>query len=920
MFQRDGRPVHVPEGDVTQRVLNGEVAFLKSDKIPVRSPRGDFGWVPGENLAKAFRAGYAFDMAGARAQIPKYSPVTGETIDWRFAPAQALHAFTQGLTFGTSALASSAVLSPEEKAERRLMQEAFPKTTMGFDILGSILGLGKLKWGAKASQAIAKKIVSKNVPTSIAKAAGRTVGGAAEGGMVGGGAALSDIALGDVENAAEHFVGGVGMGALFGGGISAGLQLPGLGARGLKAGVGALWRRATGERMRKWAAEKTSKFVSQITDADPKTVEDFFVGPASREMRRLATETEEVLEKLGTRGAQVQDEAEALSKVILPEAAALRPDKIATMLKGKPIQPAAEEVFSIINQGLQGIKALAGSLPKGKLRRPVRDLQKVVSQAFDEAEKAIQKKNLAGLFEAADTLKRTLQMPGVWTDLKVAFKTLPPEAQQALKNVQQLSKMLRSHLEDPKYYGEAAKMQQEMNALWNRYYNRLGYKGRERFRIRTEGKPGYQPEYQANKATFKSFVERAPSQAKSEADMRFLMELNDARLGLWRGVQKWYQNPELQKLVPKMTANRKSFARWISAVEESAVARRQWKNLEAAHSPLAGTLDVARKLAYFGPFGGALAATAGAPLGLSMLAPVGFLAGVKVLESLAKPTKILRTIAAIERRRVQNNARISDVAKSLWKLLDKGEESVLRKATPAITVPAVLGTMLPKAKGRPKKEDAKPTTGSLYKKQLNKLAQFQADPQKLGESLWQRPERLEEVPLPFMIASQVQMHKTVDYLVETAPKPQVGLMSEDWEPDQGDLLTWTERVQASNDPVSVLEAAYRGEVSTAQVEAVALLYPQLYDEMRQAVLEAVGMEGWAKLPYNTRLALSTFMDMPTDPSLQPDFVMAMQQLYAAEPERPQSVASLPPRDRMGRFTSKGKMHERAETLTERMSG
>lgn len=87
--------------------------------------------------------------------------------------------------------------------------------------------------------------------------------------------------------------------------------------------------------------------------------------------------------------------------------------------------------------------------------------------------------------------------------------------------------------------------------------------------------------------------------------------------------------------------------------------------------------------------------------------------------------------------------------------------------------------------------------------------------------------------------------------------------------------------QAVDDPLIVLREAKTGTLSRDHVEAVKAVYPDLYEEMRQQVMRTL-IDSKSPLPYARRIQLGILLDIPTDKTLSPDFLTAIQATYTSE--------------------------------------
>lgn len=97
--------------------------------------------------------------------------------------------------------------------------------------------------------------------------------------------------------------------------------------------------------------------------------------------------------------------------------------------------------------------------------------------------------------------------------------------------------------------------------------------------------------------------------------------------------------------------------------------------------------------------------------------------------------------------------------------------------------------------------------------------------------------------------------------------------------------------EAVANPTMVLEEARKGTLTRDHVEAVKAVYPNLYDEMRVAVMESL-VSSRTKTSYARRIQLGILLDLPTDKTLSPDFQKAIQGTYQAT--GPQDAESPPP--------------------------
>lgn len=85
--------------------------------------------------------------------------------------------------------------------------------------------------------------------------------------------------------------------------------------------------------------------------------------------------------------------------------------------------------------------------------------------------------------------------------------------------------------------------------------------------------------------------------------------------------------------------------------------------------------------------------------------------------------------------------------------------------------------------------------------------------------------------------------------------------------------------RAVNDPVTVVEDLRAGKITREGVEAVRVVYPQLYAQIQQAAVSRLA-DLKRPISYAQRVQLSILLGVPGDPSLQPKALSALQSTYA----------------------------------------
>jgi len=80
-------------------------------------------------------------------------------------------------------------------------------------------------------------------------------------------------------------------------------------------------------------------------------------------------------------------------------------------------------------------------------------------------------------------------------------------------------------------------------------------------------------------------------------------------------------------------------------------------------------------------------------------------------------------------------------------------------------------------------------------------------------------------------------------------------------------------IEAANDPLSALEKMGNGSLTPAEVDIIEQVYPRMIQEMRMTVIEA-SQQG--ELEWSQKIQMGILLKVPTDISLKPEFIAAMQ--------------------------------------------
>ena len=169
----------------------------------------------------------------------------------------------------------------------------------------------------------------------------------------------------------------------------------------------------------------------------------------------------------------------------------------------------------------------------------------------------------------------------------------------------------------------------------------------------------------------------------------------------------------------------------------------------------------------------------------------------------------------------------------------------------------------------------------------NNVAALAADPLKLRDRAVKSTHIMGYAAPQTAQAMQATMGRAVQFLARKMPKDardsHFDTFSPKYEPSSVELSKFERYLQVVEQPLSVLEDLKSGSLTRDHVEALKAVYPNIYNEIRVAALKQ--SQTTDNLTYSKRIQLGILLDIPTDASLSPQFILQMQQNFVPPEER-----------------------------------
>lgn len=186
-----------------------------------------------------------------------------------------------------------------------------------------------------------------------------------------------------------------------------------------------------------------------------------------------------------------------------------------------------------------------------------------------------------------------------------------------------------------------------------------------------------------------------------------------------------------------------------------------------------------------------------------------------------------------------------------------------------------------------------------FSKRTEQIRALSGDPGTLQDKLTAQTDDWHEHAPQTAQALQIATARAVAFLTSKLPQTgKAGPLAADHVPGRAEISKFTRYYEAVQNPMGILKQAAAGTLTPEAVEAVATVYPELFDRMRA---EAVSRLAGAKaVPYRSRLMLTMLLGQDMDGTTTPMALMRNRMVFA-KPLAP------PPPAKPGKLTLANRM-------------
>lgn len=516
------------------------------------------------------------------------------------------------------------------------------------------------------------------------------------------------------------------------------------------------------------------------------------------------------------------------------------------------IDSSTEQLKKTFGKFTDPIQNLAELVSKGKATQDiVQDIGKA-GITPEEIGNHIQNRMGLGIEDSRSTIASKLETArtNIGNDLDSAYKKVDELSNGNVVPTYDMQKNLLQSLQDYKnenpnlfdYKAGKNAYEDVQNTVMNRF-------------SRVKGIESAQDAWQLAK-DYSTQAGKAFSEEKSSLKEQLFRELNtSARETLTDNIQKMTEGTDL-----------------AGAADSIKALNREYR----INSILSQGLDNAGSSPAFLSYRNVLGGLAGTMLAGKLGGPVG-LAGRALLSSDLKRKFLVLNMA--ERANLQGAKKITEGLGDFFTGAAKAG-TAMAKALPKMSL-MNSGWAVNEKNRKPQNEQE--AFGNISKN----LVSMSVDPDKLATKIAYNTMRAGYAAPNATKFAQVALGNAVQFLYSKMPKDGVAgqsLFPQEFKPSTLELAKFQRYVQAVENPYSVLAELKSGTLTHEHVEALQAVYPAIYNEVRTQTMDYV--QKHQDLSYSKKVQLGTLLNLPVDPSMQPQAVLGLQKAF--QPPQPAS--------------------------------
>lgn len=920
LYNKKGQKVEIPDDQVAAALRSGQYG-LYEQTVRMVGPDGEVLEGPAAKTADMYDRGFRLESeqeATTRKLQEQYGGTLGEA-------AAFAHGAVSAPLFGAPDVVGRILGGREYTEIVNKLREANPTAEMAGSIAGitgamfmpggqakAAQGLGKLaapvkgvaKLGKAVEQATLKALGGPQgglVRQALAKGASMGLGAGVEGAIYGAGEFASEVALGNEEMTAENLLAHGKTGFLWGGAAGGALgasgplisKIVGTGKAFAKNSAKSLvsqWEKATGRKAVKGVADELEQVIKpgKIAEAqasflgvDKEGLAKLQAsGKAGREYRAKAVsarnQRDDFVRELSDLKDEIDSSYELFADEVMGEKKFKNMSKIAEV--GNNVEAATEAMGIVDNleQQLDEMFELAKTkqlAPKGAIRE-ARDLIKVHKKSLQEALATGGDNVTEEIHHIVDRTKRDF---GKIRKQLQRTNVKKYGHQKTMGRLEEMFEQMQKHLEKESLYGAVGRAQADINPIWSKIISADPLEQSFRKKV---ANVAWQDVFETDRQFMTKVVDSIGKPGNEIYEKHLAQSLQD-KLEFINRVEKHLDLPE-------------KFAK--EAAKQKSNINKMLEALDKTNSVVGAQNQLADIISHSSALGSLMRMGAGAGLGYAIDKEQGALIGGGaglMLSVLTNPGRTAQVRAALER--ITSDVDLQ-IGKSIKSYINKAIGKAVEKAPKAKRLVGPLSQRVLMDSNWGDKRTKDKDRQQAFERRVSELQEFVTRPQLAADRLVKNTEAIAEVAPKTAAIAQIKALNAAAYLYDKAPKAMKGqaLIAKKYKVPEFELMKYERIVEAVQDPMVIMRDLYNGKLTNDVVDAVATVYPQLYQRIVLTIAEQIPTIQ-EKLPYKERVNLSTLFNLPVDETMEPAFYRTMQginqQVALASPE-PQQKSKL----------------------------
>lgn len=175
---------------------------------------------------------------------------------------------------------------------------------------------------------------------------------------------------------------------------------------------------------------------------------------------------------------------------------------------------------------------------------------------------------------------------------------------------------------------------------------------------------------------------------------------------------------------------------------------------------------------------------------------------------------------------------------------------------------------------------------------FERLKRLVNNPQDFADNLQKNSKELNDVAPKMTQGLHLATSNAASFLASKLPQAgdHLSPFAEPYKPSAFEKMKFDKYAKIVEDPLHSLQQVKDGTIGPETVETMSTVYPKLYEELKQRLLEKAytQKQKGKPIPFQTRQSISQFVGQPVDRALSPQSILSNQMMFSAPPQANQA--------------------------------